>query len=70
MYLKDYSENIINLSQNILKVCKQKMLDTKTIEKYEKFWTINNLKNLPYLKKSEDIHILKNKYTRIYAIYW
>lgn len=62
MYLKDYSENIINLSQNILKVCKQKMLDTKTIEKYEKFWTINNLKNLPYLKKSEDIHILKNKY--------
>ena len=62
LYLKDYSENIINLSQNILKVCKQKVLDTNTIEKYEKFWTINNLKNLPHLKKSEDIHILKNKY--------
>lgn len=62
LYLKDYSENIINLSQNILNVCKQKVLDTNTIEKYEKFWTINNLKNLPYLKNSEDIHILKNKY--------
>lgn len=60
IYLNLFSDDLLNLSQKILRLCESKKADILTISKLSKEWIKNNINNFKRMKNSRPLSLLKN----------
>lgn len=59
-YINNFSDKLLQLSENIIKICESKNSDINTIKLLSKYWTTNSLQNRKKLKNARPLNIYKD----------